>query len=146
MLFRSGSVFVPVDLSVDGKTVLNYVDEVRRQLSSAVLDGAKLDRLFAAEFPQKDFVPPFVPSSGDGFASRIVDFNGEELEQLLDSLYLFQSAYSHYKAILIVDKNSGIKVNATKNAAKKIFFIMSLSILLINRVFCICIEFEIVLR
>lgn len=109
----AGSVFVPVDLSVDGKTVLNYVDEVRRQLSSAVLDGAKLDRLFAAEFPQKDFVPPFVPSSGDGFASRIVDFNGEELEQLLDSLYLFQSAYSHYKAILIVDKNSGIKVNAT---------------------------------
>ncbi|MBQ3959177.1 MAG: hypothetical protein II677_01670 [Muribaculaceae bacterium] len=109
----AGSVFVPVDLSVDGKTVLNYVDEVRRQLSSAVLDGAKLDRLFAAEFPQKDFVPPFVPSSGEGFASRIVDFNGEELEQLLDSLYLFQSAYSHYKAILIVDKNSGIKVNAT---------------------------------
>lgn len=108
----AGSVFVPVDLSVDGKTVLNYVDEVRRQLSSAVLDGAKLDRLFAAEFPQKDFVPPFVPSSGEGFASRIVDFNGEELEQLLDSLYLFQSAYSHYKAILIVDKNSGIKVNA----------------------------------
>ncbi|MBQ4139140.1 MAG: hypothetical protein II592_06345, partial [Muribaculaceae bacterium] len=109
----AGSVFVPVDLSVDGKTVLNCVDEVRRQLSSAVLDGAKLDRLFAAEFPQKDFVPPFVPSSGEGFASRIVDFNGEELEQLLDSLYLFQSAYSHYKAILIVDKNSGIKVNAT---------------------------------
>ena len=109
----AGSVFVPVDLSVDGKTVLNYVDEVRLQLSSAVLDGAKLDRLFAAEFPQKDFVPPFVPSSGEGFASRIVDFNGEELEQLLDSLYLFQSAYSHYKAILIVDKNSGIKVNAT---------------------------------
>ena len=104
----AASIFVPENLSVDGNTIRHLVAEVRQQLRGTMLDTAVLDRLFATEYPDKDYVPPFEPQHGKTIACRIEDWNDDTLHLLLDSRCLFQPAYAPHRAVLLIDAQSGI--------------------------------------
>ncbi len=104
----AASIFVPENLSVGGNAMSRLVFEVRKHLQGAVLDTAALDRLFATEYPDKDFIPDFQPQHSKTIACRIEEWNDETLDQLLDSRCLFQPAYAQHRATLLIDSDSEI--------------------------------------
>lgn len=107
----AASIFVPENLSVDGNAMRHLIGEVRQQLRGTMLDTAALDRLFATEYPDKDYVPPFEPQHGTTIACRIEDWTDDTLQLLLDSRCLFQPAYAPHRAVLLIDAQSGIVCN-----------------------------------
>ena len=107
----AASIFVPENLSVDGNAMRHLIGEVRQQLRGTMLDTAALDRLFATEYPDKDYVPPFEPQHGTTIACRIEEWTDDTLQLLLDSRCLFQPAYAPHRAVLLIDAQSGIVCN-----------------------------------
>ena len=67
----AASIFVPQHLAVDGNTIQHLIDEVREQMRGNMLNTAALDRLFATEYPEKDYVPDFQPQHGKSIACRV---------------------------------------------------------------------------
>lgn len=107
----AASIFVPENLAVDADTMRQLIEEVCGQLGGTMLDIAALDRLFATEYPEKDYVPAFEPQHGKSIAYRKEEWTDETLKLLLDSRCLFQSAYAQHKATLLIDAQSGIVCN-----------------------------------
>ena len=107
----AASIFVPQNLSVDGNTMRQLINEVRSQLGGTMLDTAALDRVFAAEYPEKDYIPVFQPQHSKTIAFRKEDWTDEVLQHLLDSRCLFQPAYAQHRATLLIDAHSGIVSN-----------------------------------
>lgn len=104
----AASIFVPQNLAVDGNTLQHLIDEVRKQLRGTMLNTAALDHLFATEYPDKDYLPPFEPQHGKTIACRIEEWTDDTLQLLLDSRCLFQPAYAQHRAVLLIDAQSGI--------------------------------------
>ena len=107
----AASIFVPENLSVESNRTRYIISEVRSQLRGTMLDSAALDRLFAVEYPEKNYVPAFQPKHGKTIAYRMEAWTDEALQLLLDSRCLFQPAYAPHRATLLIDARSGIICN-----------------------------------
>ena len=107
----AASIFVPENLSVESNTIQHIIAEVRSQLRGTMLDSAALDRLFATEYPEKDYVPAFQPKHGKTIAYSMEAWTDEALQLLLDSRCLFQPAYAPHRATLLIDAHSRIVCN-----------------------------------
>ena len=107
----AASIFVPQHLAVDGNTIQHLIDEVREQMRGNMLNTAALDRLFATEYPEKDYVPDFQPQHGKSIACRVEEWTDESLNHLLDSRCLFQPAYAPHRATLLINSLNDITCN-----------------------------------
>ena len=107
----AASIFVPENLSVESNRIRYIISAVRSQLRGTMLDSAALDRLFAVEYPEKNYVPAFQPKHGKTIAYRMEAWTDEALQLLLDSRCLFQPAYAPHRATLLIDARSGIICN-----------------------------------
>ena len=103
--FLSGWIYIPNTIEVSGEDVMNTYNYVRTILSQSNLNDciSSIESFFSKEYPKKDYVAPYLPSSGEEFGVRFNDMY-YSMKEILDT-NRYQPYYSKYKAIFLLDKD-----------------------------------------
>lgn len=106
----SAWVFVPKDIVISGKELSDVVKYLRDEMLSNNLNQAKLEQVFAKEYPASPAKKVITQTSGTVCAYRYYG-QGQmySLSEILGELN--QATYAKYKCIFILDKASGFEFN-----------------------------------
>lgn len=106
----SAWVFVPKDIVISGKELSDVVKYLRDEMLSNNLNQAKLEQVFAKEYPASPAKKVITQTSGTVCAYRYYG-QGQmySLSEILGELN--QASYAKYKCIFILDKASGFEFN-----------------------------------
>lgn len=106
--FLSGWIYIPNTIEVSGEEVINTCNYVRNLLSQSNLNDyiSEIESFFSKEYPRKEYVVPYAPSSGEEFGVR---FNTDNMKEILGT-DRYQSYYSKYKAIFLLDKDGEVRI------------------------------------
>lgn len=109
--FLSGWIYIPNTIEVSGEDVMNTYHYVRTILSQSNLNDciSSIESFFSKEYPKKDYVAPYLPSSGEEFGVRFNDMY-YSMKEILDT-NRYQLYYSKYKAIFLLDKDGEVKIS-----------------------------------
>lgn len=117
--FLSGWIYIPNTIEASGEDVMNTYNYVRNILSQSNLNDyiSDIESFFSKEYPKKEYVVSYVPSSGEEFGVR---FNNMyySMKEILDT-DRYQPYYSKYKAIFLLDKDGEVKISKEQVAKFK---------------------------
>lgn len=117
--FLSGWIYIPNTIEASGEDVMNTYNYVRKILSQSNLNDyiSDIESFFSKEYPKKEFAVSYVPSSGEEFGVRFND-TYYSMKEILDT-DRYQSYYSKYKAIFLLDKDGEVKISKEQIAKFK---------------------------
>lgn len=117
--FLSGWIYIPNTIEASGEDVMNTYNYVRNILSQSNLNDyiSDIESFFSKEYPKKEFAVSYVPSSGEEFGVRFNDMY-YSMKEILDT-DRYQSYYSKYKAIFLLDKDGEVKISKEQIAKFK---------------------------
>lgn len=111
--YQSAWIFIHKDILLPNGELSSIIQKVEEILSFDVEDKkVELDNLFEKPY-QTTNNPSYSVSSGDTYAVRYYG-KGTELVYTQSSIledYLYQSEYSKYKSVFLIDKESGLQVS-----------------------------------
>ena len=106
--FLSGWIYIPNTIEVSGEDIINAYNYARNILSMSNITDKKeeIEKFFSKEYPTKEVVAQYAPSSGNSFGYRhLVQWT---LKEIVEDCY--QSYYSDYKAIFLLEKDSDVTI------------------------------------
>lgn len=109
--FLSGWIYIPNTIEVSGEDVVNAYNYVCNILSQSNLNDyiSDIESFFSKDYPRKEYVIPYVPSLGEEYGVRYIDMY-YNMKEILDT-NRYQSYYSKYRAIFLLDKNSEVNIS-----------------------------------
>ena len=108
--FLAGWIYIPNSIEATGEEIINTYDYVRTILSQSNLTDLKtdIDSFFSKEYPIKEFPIQCKPSGTQLFGVRYL---GHYTLKEIVGEDRYQPYYSNYKAVFLIDKNSGVMVS-----------------------------------
>jgi len=108
--FLSGWIYIPNTIEATGDDIMNTYNFVRNILSQSNLNDCigDIEAFFSKEYPKKEFIAQYLPSSGEEFGVRFIDMY-YSMKEILD-VDRYQPYYSKFKAIFLLDKNCEVKI------------------------------------
>lgn len=108
--FLSGWIYIPNNLNISGTDVMNaynYVQGILLNESNLASVKDDIESFFSKEYEQKEISFPNIPSSGDKYGLRYLGHY--TMKEILGS-DRYQSYYSKYKAIFLIEKEGEISI------------------------------------
>lgn len=108
--FLSGWIYIPNNLNISGTDVMNaynYVQGILLNESNLASVKDDIESFFSKEYEQKEISFPNIPSSGDKYGLR---FLGHYSMKEILGPDRYQSYYSKYKTIFLIEKEGEISI------------------------------------
>ena len=119
--FLSGWIYIPNTIEATGEDIMCAYNYVRNILlyQSSINNSVKedIEGFFSREYPAKGYVIPYLPSSGEEYGVRFCNVF-YTMKEILD-VDRYQSYYSSYKAIFLLDKDGDVKITKESVASFK---------------------------
>lgn len=113
--FCSGWIYIPNTIEIQDEDIMetyNYVKEILKK-SNLKDEQVEIKRFFSKLYntKEKDMVAPYGISQGEQYCIRYLD-EGKYRYSLKDIIgsKRYQSDYTEYKAVFLIDKNDGVNV------------------------------------
>lgn len=118
----SAMIIVPGDVDIPGNKLVDLINSTKEELSATKRDDGKLKELYAHNYEKKEKPNLSLPSVQDGrYGYR---YYGRGTSYSLSEIVgnLFQSYYSKFKAVFLIDKESDVAtVDGVKNLTNSEF-------------------------
>jgi hypothetical protein len=119
--YQSAWIFIHKDIVLLKGQLTSIMQEVENILKLDISDNKdKLDNIFNKTYQTKNS-PNYAASSGNDYAVRYYGRESDFQYDINDLLgeFLYQSEYSEYKSVFLIDKGSGQTVTEAKDISKR---------------------------
>ncbi len=109
--FISGWLYIPSNLKISNEEMMNVYEKVKDILFQTNIEHIKpqIQEFFAKPYCSKKYFANYMPSKGSKFGKRHLSYVRYNMAEIIGE-DRYQSYYSKYKAIFILDKEYNVKI------------------------------------